>query len=205
MIMGKVFAYDSPVWRFMGRIEDFFVLTILWVITSLPVCTIGVSTTTVYYIALKMAEDKEEYLIPMYFKTFKKVFRDAFWNGFLMMFIGVVLMGDLYICHTYRSPVTTMLFAAFVVITLLYLMIVTFYFPVMARTNNTMLGFLKASFYLAVRYVSWSVLLLVIPLCVFAIGIFVFWPLLLFSVGLTAYLQSLIFRPIFQRQGWSLE
>lgn len=202
--MGKVFAYDSPVWKFMGRIADFFVLTMLWLVTSLPIFTIGVSTTTVYYITLKMAEDKEEYLVPMYFKTFKKVFKDALRNSLLLLVVGVVLATDIFICYQYRTPAAIMLFAAFTVIGILYLMIVTFYFPIMARTNNTTGGFLKASFYLAIRYISWSVLLVVIPFCIFTVAIFVFWPLLFFAVGLSAYLQSLIFCPIFKRQGWSL-
>lgn len=201
----KVFSYDSPVWKFMGRLLDFLVLTLLWVITSLPIITIGVSTTTVYYITLKMTENQDGYLVPMYFKTFKKLFGEAFKNSILLILIGILLSGDVMICYWNKSPVFTMLLAAFVVIMLLYVCIVTYFFPVMARVNESLSGLLKTSFYLSIKYLSWTILLVVIPACIVITGIFVFWPLLLISVGLSAYLQSLIFKQIFKKQGWSLE
>lgn len=201
----KVFSYDSPVWRFMGRLVDFLVLTILWVITSLPVITIGVSTTTVYYITLKMTENQDEYLIPMYFKNFKKLFREALPNSLVLILPGVFLAGDIFICYRNKGDFFTMLLAAFVVLACLYLCVVTYFFPLMARINQSVTGLLKTAFYLAIRYVSWTILLLVIPACIFTLGVFVFWPVLLVAVGLTAYLQSLIFRQIFKQQGWSLE
>lgn len=201
----KVFSYDSPVWKFMGRLVDFLVLTLLWVITSLPIVTIGVSTTTVYYITLKMADNQDEYLIPMYFKNFRKLFREAFKNSLILVIVGILLAGDILICYFNKSPIFTILLAAFAVLALLYACIVIYFFPTMARINQSTTGLLKTSFYLAIRYISWTILLLVIPACIFTVSIFVFWPVLLVSVGLTAYLQSLIFKQIFAQQGWSLE
>jgi hypothetical protein len=40
--------------------------------------------------------------------------------------------------------------------------------------------------------------------CIGAVGVFGFWPLLLLCVGLTAYLQALVFRQIFRQQGWEI-
>lgn len=202
--MGKVFSYDSPVWRFMGRLIDFAYLTLLWAVTSIPIVTIGASTTTVYYITLKMADNQEEYLTRMYFRNFVRFFKEATAVWLIVLAAGAVLAGDFYICAQFKSPAAAALMSAFAVIVLVYLMTVLYLFPVMARINQSPIGYIKAAFYLAVRYFGWTVLGLVIFLCVAVVGVFGFWPLLLLGVGLTAYLQSLIFRQIFKQQGWEV-
>lgn len=203
--MGKVFSYDSPVWKFMGRLIDFAYLTLLWAVTSIPIITIGASTTTIYYITLKMADNQEEYLTRMYFKNFVRFFKETTVVWLMVLAAGAVLAGDFYICMQVKSPAAAALMSAFAVIALVYLMTLLYVFPVMARINQSPAGYIKAAFFLAIRYFGWTVLGLVIFLCILAVGIFGFWPLLLLCVGLTAYLQSLIFRQIFQQQGWSLE
>lgn len=200
--MDRIFAYDSPVWKFMGRLVDFFVLTILWFVTSLPIITMGTATTTVYYITLKMAENKEEYLVSMYFKTFVRLFRETVtvWVGIM----AVVLFGvaDVVICLRLDTSYATMFLTAFTVLAVIFMMVVSYLFPVMARLDNHALGYMKAAFYLAIKYFGWSLLIVVIPVCLVIVGVFAFWPLLFVVVGLAAYLQTLIFHQIFKQQGW---
>lgn len=52
------FNYDNPVWRFIGKLGDLILLNILWIVCSIPVFTIGASTTAVYYVTLKLARDE---------------------------------------------------------------------------------------------------------------------------------------------------
>lgn len=200
--MGKVFSYDSPVWKFMGRLIDFTYLTLLWAVTSLPIITIGASTTTVYYITLKMTENQEEYLTQMYFKNFVRFFKESTKVWLLMLAAGCVLVVDLSICIQSQDPAAVMLLAAFTLIAVVYFMTSIYVFALIARINQTVTGYIKAAFYLAVKYFGWTVLALVIPGCILAVGVFGFWPLLLPGIGLSAYLQSLIFRQIFKVQGW---
>ena len=202
--MGKVFSYDSPVWKFMGRLIDFAYLTLLWAVTSIPVITIGASTTTIYYITLKMADNQEEYLTQMYFKNFVRFFKEATTVWLMVLAAGMVLAGDFYICMQLKSRAAAALMSAFAVIALVYLMTVLYVFPVVARISQSPVGYIKVAFFLAIRYFGWTVFGLVIFLCIAAVGVFGFWPLLLMSVGLTAYLQSLIFRQIFKQQGWEV-
>jgi len=200
--MGKVFSYDSPVWKFMGRLIDFTYLTLLWAVTSLPLITIGASTTTLYYITLKMTDNQEEYLTQMYFKNFVRFFKESTKVWLLMLATGCVLVVDLTICIQRQNPITVMLLAAFALIAAVYFMTSIYVYALIARINQTVTGYIKAAFYLAVKYFGWTILAFVIPGCIFAVGVFGFWPLLLVSIGLSAYLQSLIFRQIFKVQGW---
>ena len=47
MLQG-LFNYDNPVWRFIGKLGDLIILNVLWLITSIPIVTIGASTTALY-------------------------------------------------------------------------------------------------------------------------------------------------------------
>jgi uncharacterized membrane protein YesL len=202
--MGKVFSYDSPVWRFMGRLVDFLVLTVLWAVTSLPIITMGTATTTVYYITLKMTKNQDGYIVSTYFKTFGKLFLETVKAWLLALIVGLLLGGDIYICLKLGNPIASLILAALAVVALVYSMTLMYLFPVMARLDNTIMGYVKAAFYLAIRNFGWSILLIVVPICYILIGVFKFWPLLVISVGLIAYLQSLIYNQIFKVQGWEV-
>jgi uncharacterized membrane protein YesL len=202
--MGKVFSYDSPVWRFMGRLVDFLVLTVLWAVTSLPIITMGTATTTVYYITLKMTKNQDGYIVSTYFKTFGKLFLETVKAWLLALIVGLLLGGDIYICLKLGNPIASLILASLAVVALVYSMTLMYLFPVMARLDNTIMGYVKVAFYLAIRNFGWSILLIVVPVCYILIGVFKFWPLLVISVGLIAYLQSLIYNQIFKVQGWEV-
>ena len=53
------FNYDNPIWRFIGRLGDMVVLNILWIICSIPIITIGASTTALYYCTLKIVRNED--------------------------------------------------------------------------------------------------------------------------------------------------
>lgn len=184
----------------MGRLIDFLILTVLWVVTSLPVITMGTATATVYEISLKMAENREGYLFQTYFKTFKKLWKQTIVAWIVVLAVGLILVGDLYICIKIKTPVTTIFLAAFALITIVYMLTITYLIPLITVLPNTLLNSIKAAFYLGIRYFGWSILMIVIFACIMTVGIFIFWPVLLFSIGLIAYLQSLILNQIFKKQ-----
>ena len=67
----KFFDYDSSVMLFMRRIGDFMLLNVLWIICSLPIVTIGVSTSAYYYCMLKIVRDTDSGIVGMFFHSFK--------------------------------------------------------------------------------------------------------------------------------------
>ena len=70
--MGGLFNYDNPIWRFVGRIWDLFILNLLWVLCSLPIVTFGASTTAMYYCTMKIARDRDSGgVLSMFFHSFK--------------------------------------------------------------------------------------------------------------------------------------
>lgn len=73
--MGSLFNLDNPIWRFMGKLVDVFILTLLWAVCCIPIITIGPASTAVYYVTLKLVRDEESYTVRSFFKSFKENFK----------------------------------------------------------------------------------------------------------------------------------
>ena len=119
--MAKIFDLDNPVWRFMGKVFDMMVLTVLWVVTSLPVVTIGASTTALYYVGMKLARDEEGYIIKDFFRSFKENFRQATAAWAILLALGIFFAVDLTWYYQFKSGVGVMIFFMFVILTALYI------------------------------------------------------------------------------------
>lgn len=61
----------------MGKITDIACMSLLWVFTSIPILTIGASTTAFYEFTLNQVKNTEGSIIKSYFRSFKKHFKKA--------------------------------------------------------------------------------------------------------------------------------
>lgn len=202
--MGKLFSYDNPIWRFMGRVADVFVLTVLWALCSLPVLTMGASTSALYYVTLKMARGHEGYLIKSYMKAFRDNFKQATILWMLILAVGLFLGVDMYWLHGQESQLAAFLFWLCFTLVILYLFVTVMILPLQSRLEAGMSKLLFLSFMVSVKNFSWVLFMLVIAGCIVAMGIFVFWPILFVGAGTIAYIHALILEwVVFPKYGWS--
>ncbi len=59
--MAGRFKYDNKVFEVINAIVDLLVLGFFWIITSIPVFTMGASTTALYYTVNKSIRNKKGY------------------------------------------------------------------------------------------------------------------------------------------------
>lgn len=202
--MAKLFDYDNPIWRFMGRVADLFFLTLLWVVCSLPVITLGASTSALYYVMLKVAKNQDGYLCRSYLRAFRDNFvqSTAVWAA--LSVVGAVLGLGLWSFHAAKTPAAALGFWTFFVLAVWYLLEAVLIFPLTARLDTGTKDLFLMAFMVGVKNFSWVLLMLVTTICVTAVGIFVFWPVLLVGAGVTAYIHSMILVwMIFPQYGWN--
>ena len=70
--MFNIFNPDNKIANFLTKIMYLAWLNFLWLLCSLPIVTIGASTTAVYYTAMRMARDDEVILQEISFTHLKK-------------------------------------------------------------------------------------------------------------------------------------
>lgn len=202
--MSRLFDYQNPIWRFMGRVADMFLLTVLWALCSVPIITAGASTTALYYVALKMVKNQDGYLC----RTFLRSFRDnlitatGIWG--VMLGIGILLGGGYAVLSRMQGQLPQALLWSLLIVTVIFLLVLSMVFPLAARLDAGMGRIFALAFVTAVRNFSWTLFMAVITLCVLAAGIFVFWPLLFFGAGAAAYFHAMILvHIIFPKYNWN--
>lgn len=91
----NLFSYDSPLSRFLYFIADIVTLHILWVIHSLPVITVGASTTALYYSCMKRIRTGEGYVTKNFRKSFKENFKQSTIIWLILVITGLLFSIDI--------------------------------------------------------------------------------------------------------------
>lgn len=159
--MAGFFSVDSKLYRFMSKLTDLFKLNFLWLVFSLPIVTLGISTTAAYTVALKMAEGQEGYIGGEFLKAFK-----ANWKqGLVMSFITIICVWAVYLDfqifraaeeNSYVFLILGIVAAYVLGFSLLYA------YPLLARYENTVINTLKNSFRISMKYFLRSLLLVLL-------------------------------------------
>lgn len=209
MLQG-IFNYENPVWRFIGKLGDLILLNILWVICSIPVFTIGASTTAVYYVTLKLSRDEEDSTIRSFFHSFKSNFRQATIIWLILLAVGAVLCVDCWFFSSAQMGLNPTLAAVLTAVSgallFIYLFTVTYVFPLQARFYNSVRRTLFNAFFMSVRHLLYTIGMLVIDGCLVAASFFslfylpqIFIFFVLFGMPLAAFINSYFFTIIFKK------
>lgn len=82
------FNYDNVLIRMLNRLGDLIILSLTFVLFSLPIVTIGASITALYYTAMKSLALEDGYI----FKFFVKSFKDNFKQSTILWLISVAVL-----------------------------------------------------------------------------------------------------------------
>ena len=94
--MHTLFNPENKFWNFMGKITDVACMSILWLITSLPVITVGASTAAFYSFTLDAVQDMEGGVWSSYFSAFREHFKKATVLWLLQLVLFAFLTVNLY-------------------------------------------------------------------------------------------------------------
>lgn len=199
--MGGLFSIENPVWQFINRLLHIFLLNLLWIVCSLPVFTMGASTTAVYYVTLKMVRNEEGYTVRSFFDAFKTNFKQATVIWLILLLIGAFVGVDLtvYLRSTSVNVVGLVLMAAFFAVAVGFVFECIYVFALLARFDNTVKGTMVNALIMSIRHLPYSVLMLASNVILTAIGFLAFPPILLLGLPLMALVNSWFLVRVFDR------
>lgn len=90
----SIFRPEGPVWNFCNAITDALALSLLWCLCSLPLITLGASTTALYDAAVRGIRCREPGLYRRFFRTFRQEFKASIPGALLW---GLLLLFGLYV------------------------------------------------------------------------------------------------------------
>ena len=85
---------DSGIMRVLSKICDIVCLNVLWLVCSLPIITIGASTTALYTVMLKLVKNEEGYIFKGFLHAFKLNFKQSTIIWLILLLCGGVCFVD---------------------------------------------------------------------------------------------------------------
>ena len=70
-MLGRVFRYQGWLWRALNTLTDILALSVLWLLCSIPVLTLGAATTALYDSVVRCIRYKQSGPYERFFRTFK--------------------------------------------------------------------------------------------------------------------------------------
>lgn len=203
--MGRLFNMDNPVFVALGRLADLMILNLCFIVTCIPIVTIGASCTAMSYVTLKFVKNEENYIVRSYFKSFKENFKQATLIWLVCLVVIAVLSADFLILSS-MGDLGKKMKIALLALCLILLMVYVYIFPVLSRFVNTCLNTVKNSLVMAIVHFPVSFILVAIDIA-FVVVTFLnvytivwgtlFWVLCGFSVA--SYVNSKFLVKIFER------
>lgn len=193
----KFLSYDSPFSQLLLKLCYSCYLNLLWFVCSIPIVTIGASTTALYYTTLKIVRGEEQYVARMFFRSFRENFRQSTTLWLILLAVGLFLAGDGYILYHLRASSAgaaavfwTLILALVIVAGIAYTIVLLFIFPLVASVSNTNLAMLKNSFLIGIRYLFCTIMVFAVHFAMFFVIVSIFSPMVIFGEGLCAMICS---------------
>ena len=159
-MMGKFFNLDSPLMRFMSRQADLMILNLMFLVTCLPVVTIGAAWTALYYVAMKMVQDEEGSIFKSYFHAFRLNFKQATFAWLGILGVTAFLVLDYLILMNVETTVTSVMVWGIGVMGMVLLMVLQYLFPLIAKFDASLKQTVKNAFLLAIGHLPRTLLMI---------------------------------------------
>ncbi len=158
-----MFSPDSKLMQIISRITDLILLNILFIITCLPVITIGPSLAALYTLCFQLMREEYSGITKAYFRAFKNNFKQA---TVLWLLLLIVILPALYYFLIIFRMESLLRYSSilFLLISLAGLMTGSYLFPWISQFENTISQSLQNALILSISRLPRTAAILVINL-----------------------------------------
>ncbi len=199
----KFFSYESKFSQILLKLCWSCYLNLLWFVCSLPIVTIGASTTALYYASLKLVREEDSSLTRQFFRSFRENFKQATVLWLILLGVGLFLGADGYILYHLRlsaagplAVMWTLILAVVIAASVVYVIVLLYVFPLLASVCNTNRAMLKNAFLIGTHYLFATILIFAVHFAMFFVVVAWFTPLIVFGEGLCALISAWLLNSI---------
>lgn len=195
------FRYDSPLFEFLNTLASFIGLNVLFLITCLPVVTIGPALTALYTVTMQEARREHGYI----FSTYLKAFRSSFGRSCAAFLLYLAAAAVLIFNVTFWAALGTVP-ANLILLLMMFVVVITvisflYTFPLLARFDGTLRQVIRNSFPIAMAHRKYTLTLLAVQTAAVAACLVI--PqakifMILLGFSFLAYCNSFLFVRVFR-------
>ena len=201
--MKSLFSLDSKFMQGMSRVCDLMILNFFYLLTCVPIFTIGAASAALYTVCFRFGTDRENGVVKPYFRAFRDNFKEATGLWLVIALCGVTAGADVFLFYS-MGGAFRWLSVLFGILFTLALLISAYAFPLVSLFRSPMKATLRNALILSLGYLPRTVavvalnilpfvLLVMKPIAFFQFG-FV-WIALYFSAA--AYGSTFILKKVF--------
>jgi len=197
---------DGFLFQALTRVGDLIILNVLFIITCIPIVTIGAAQAALYKVVMDMHYEQEAGMFKGFFRAFKENFKQATIVWVVELIVLVSLVCDWLLVMSYFD--VTVMYVLLGVLAALVVCVCAYMIPLLVRYQNSLRQHLSNAMILAVIKLPKTILMVGLtwlPLIIFALSVsmgntvfwdtFVFW--LAIGFAFIAYMNMFLMKPIY--------
>ena len=196
---------ESPLGRFFGHLGDIVIVNFLFVLTCIPVITIGPALCGMNFAFLKRRRASTDSIAGLYIEGFRSNFRQSLPAWLIMIAIYIFTIGDIFATAANGAAANTPLHIFFIVMFAIAYFETIYLFAVIPAFNNSLKNLFAQAFFLAASHMVQTLIMAVFPAALAAVAVSGFFAftfllslMLLFGFGLINWCYSFLYIRMFE-------
>lgn len=205
--MGRFFNYEGQFFQALEKIADIIVLNFLFIISCVPIVTIGASLTATYTVAMKATNDENVYIGKEFLKVFKENFKQSTIIWLILCVIGIFIGIDFYICRFIPGfIISNIIRFACTLAGIILGFIIIYVFPIISKFENTIKNTMINAILISIQNLPYTLIMLIVSLL--PIGCLIlfsnYWGQIIFfdtviAYGIVAYINSILLNKVLSK------
>lgn len=159
--MNRLFNLDNPFMQFLFRVSDLIILNLIFMLSCIPIVTIGASISALHSVCLKIVRGQESYMWQGFWKAFRQNFKQGTVLWIISIVIFFVIHMDFTILNAGDHPLFGYVKVALGSVTAVLFSMFIYVFPIISHFKCTIRQAIKNSLFMTIGHLPFSILLVV--------------------------------------------
>ncbi|MGN1156388.1 MAG: YesL family protein [Agathobacter sp.] len=160
-MIDMIFNAEGPVFRFLGKLGQMVVLSVLWMIGCIPIVTIATSTTAFYYTTIKVVRREHGTVVGEFWSSYKTNLKRGILTTVAILLPGSILALNIYLLQKSEIQNENTLFVGYILGAILLAAVCMYVCPVLSRFSVNVVSAWKLAFIMAIRFLPITLILLI--------------------------------------------
>lgn len=157
--MRQFFSWDGPMLRGLDKIGNLVIASLLWLVCSLPMVTMGLATTALYYTVVKVVRHERDSLLRQYYEALRREWKQGLILGGLYLLAFALIMFDVIAWREEGTKLGLFLFLVCTAALVILAVGAVYTFSLLSRFELATKEVLKISYFLAFRFLPSSLVI----------------------------------------------
>lgn len=196
------FNTESNFFKFLGTFGRFVYLNVVFVITCIPIITIGTSVTALYSTMFKYINEEDNSFVPNFLKAFKSTFKISTIYYLLSLIFAGIIIFNIQFWYKLNNGWSMIVLGLVILLFIAFLLTLIYLFPLLARYTQTGRQVIQNAFLLSIA--NFIITLAIIAITIASLALTYFTAsfraiFAIFGIAFIVYCKSLLLMKAFQK------